>query len=75
MKQEKDTTEFNIHQNTGTPAPISLVWLLAQKPFIVPIPGTRSIDHLNEILGGINIELTSADLNEIEPGMAKNPGR
>jgi aryl-alcohol dehydrogenase-like predicted oxidoreductase len=35
-------------KKNATPAQISLAWLLAQKPFIVPIPGTRNIDHLNE---------------------------
>jgi aryl-alcohol dehydrogenase-like predicted oxidoreductase len=40
--------------------------LLAQKPFIVPIPGTRNINHLNENLGAINVQLTPADLREIE---------
>ena len=45
--------------------------LLAQKPFIVPIPGTRSIDHLSENLGAINVQLTPADLREIEPAFSK----
>jgi aryl-alcohol dehydrogenase-like predicted oxidoreductase len=49
-----------------TPAQIALAWLLAQKPFIVPIPGTRNINHLNENLGAINVQLTPADLREIE---------
>lgn len=50
----------------ATSAQISLAWLLAQKPFIVPIPGTRNIDHLNENLGASNIQLTPADLHEID---------
>jgi aryl-alcohol dehydrogenase-like predicted oxidoreductase len=50
----------------ATPAQISLPWLLAQKPFIVPIPGTRNIVHLNENLGAINVQLTPADLREID---------
>src|SRR5467141_2309370 len=50
----------------ATPAQIALAWLLAQEPWIVPIPGTRREDHLNENLGAINIELTPADLHEIE---------
>ena len=58
-------------KKNATPAQISLAWLLAQKPFIVPIPGTRNIDHLTENLGAINIELTPADLSEIETAMAK----
>jgi len=58
-------------KKNATPAQISLAWLLAQKPFIVPIPGTRNIDHLNENLGALNIELTQADLSEIETAIAK----
>jgi aryl-alcohol dehydrogenase-like predicted oxidoreductase len=49
-----------------TPAQISLAWLLAQKSFIVPIPGTRNIDHLNENLEAINVQLTPTDLREID---------
>jgi aryl-alcohol dehydrogenase-like predicted oxidoreductase len=45
-------------------------WLLAQKPFIVPIPGTRSADHLHENLGAIDVQLTSADLREIETALS-----
>jgi aryl-alcohol dehydrogenase-like predicted oxidoreductase len=55
----------------ATPAQISLAWLLAQKPFIVPIPGTRNIDHLNENLGAINVQLTSAELREIDAAVSK----
>jgi aryl-alcohol dehydrogenase-like predicted oxidoreductase len=45
--------------------------LLAQKPFIVPIPGTRNIDHLNENLRAINVQLTPADLREMETAVSK----
>jgi aryl-alcohol dehydrogenase-like predicted oxidoreductase len=55
----------------ATPAQISLAWLLAQKPWIVPIPGTRNLDHLNENLDAINVHLTPADLREIETAFAK----
>jgi len=55
----------------ATPAQISLAWLLAQKPFIVPIPGTRSMDHLNENLGAINVQLTSADVREIGTALSQ----
>jgi aryl-alcohol dehydrogenase-like predicted oxidoreductase len=58
-------------KRNATPAQISLVWLLAQKPFIVPIPGTRNIDHLNENLGAINVQLTPADLREIDAAFSK----
>jgi aryl-alcohol dehydrogenase-like predicted oxidoreductase len=50
-------------QKNATPAQISLTWLLAQKPFIVPIPGTRSADHLHENLRAIDVQLTPADLS------------
>jgi aryl-alcohol dehydrogenase-like predicted oxidoreductase len=58
-------------KKNATPAQISLAWLLGQKPWIVPIPGTRNIDHLSENLGAINVELTQADLGEIETALAK----
>jgi aryl-alcohol dehydrogenase-like predicted oxidoreductase len=58
-------------KKNATPAQISLAWLLAQKPFIVPIPGTRNIDHLNENLGAINVQLTPADLREIDTAFSK----
>ena len=50
----------------ATPAQIALAWLLGQKPWIVPIPGTRRKDHLDENLGAIKIDLTPTDLGEIE---------
>jgi aryl-alcohol dehydrogenase-like predicted oxidoreductase len=49
----------------ATPAQIALAWLLAQKPWIVPIPGTRKLERLEENLGAAAIELTSGDLREI----------
>lgn len=55
----------------STPAQISLAWLIAQKPFIVPIPGTRNINHLNENIGAINVELTRTDLHEIDSSVSK----
>jgi aryl-alcohol dehydrogenase-like predicted oxidoreductase len=58
-------------KKNATPAQISLAWLLAQKPFIVPIPGTRNIDHLNENLGAIDVQLTPADLLEIDSDFSK----
>jgi len=58
-------------KKNATPAQISLAWLLAQKPFIVPIPGTRNIDHLNENLGAINVQLTPDDLREIDAALSK----
>jgi len=58
-------------KKNATPAQIALAWLLAQKPWIVPIPGTRNTDHLNENLGAINVQLTPADLREIETAFSK----
>jgi aryl-alcohol dehydrogenase-like predicted oxidoreductase len=58
-------------KKNATPAQIALAWLLARKPWIVPIPGTRSLDHLNENLGAVNVRLTAADLLEIETAFAK----
>ena len=55
----------------ATPAQISLAWLLAQKPWIVPIPGTRNLDHLNENLGAINVQLTPLDLREIDTALSE----
>ena len=49
-----------------TPAQISLAWLLAQKPWIVPIPGTTKLNRLEENIGAVAVELTSDDLREIE---------
>ncbi|MBF9221359.1 aldo/keto reductase [Hymenobacter sp. BT662] len=54
----------------ATPAQVSLAWLLAQKPFIVPIPGTRNQAHLHENLGAIQLTLTPADLQELATGFA-----
>ena len=56
-----------------TPAQIALAWLLAQKPWIVPIPGTKKVARLEENLGAANVELTSADLREIEEAASKIP--
>lgn len=50
----------------ATPAQIALAWLLAQKPWIVPIPGSRKLERLDENLGASAVELTSDDLREIE---------
>ena len=58
-------------KKNATPAQIALAWLLAQKPWIVPIPGTRNIDHLEENLGALNVQLTPADLREIETAFSK----
>ena len=58
-------------RKTATPAQIALAWLLAQKPWIVPIPGTRKLHRLDENLGAAAIELTSDDLREIDTTLSK----
>jgi len=55
----------------STPAQIALAWLLAQKPWIVPIPGTRKLERLAENIGAVDVELTSADLSEINHTASK----
>ena len=58
-------------KKNATPAQVALAWLLAQKPWIVPIPGTRRLDHLEENLGAINVQLTPADLREMDTAFSK----
>jgi aryl-alcohol dehydrogenase-like predicted oxidoreductase len=55
----------------ATPAQVALAWLLAQKPWIVPIPGTRRVERLEENLTAAAIELTADDLGEIERAAAQ----
>jgi aryl-alcohol dehydrogenase-like predicted oxidoreductase len=58
-------------QKNATTAQIALAWLLAQKPWIVPIPGTTKLSRLEENIGAVAVELTPADLAEIEDGASK----
>jgi len=60
-------------EKKATPAQIALAWLLAQKPWIVPIPGTTKLHRLEENNGAINVELTSGDLRELETAASKIP--
>ena len=55
----------------ATPAQIALAWLLAQKPWIVPIPGTTKLHRLEENLGAVGLDLTAQDLSEIATGLTK----
>jgi len=55
----------------STPAQIALAWLLARKPWIVPIPGTTKLNRLEENMGAVAIELTPDDLREIESAASK----
>ena len=58
-------------QKEATPAQIAVAWLLAQKPWIVPIPGSRKLERLEENLGTLAVELRSEDLREINSAIAK----
>jgi aryl-alcohol dehydrogenase-like predicted oxidoreductase len=58
-------------RKNATPAQIALAWLLAQKPWIVPIPGTRKLERLDENIGAATAELTQEDLQEIESASSK----
>jgi len=57
-------------RHDASPAQIALAWLLAQKPWIVPIPGTRKLHRLEENIGAVDIELSAADLGEIREAMS-----
>lgn len=57
-------------EKNATPAQIALAWLLAQKPWIVPIPGCRSLARLDENMAAADIELTAADLEDIKNAMS-----
>jgi aryl-alcohol dehydrogenase-like predicted oxidoreductase len=58
-------------QHSATPAQIALAWLLAQKPWIVPIPGSRKLERLDENNGAVEVKLTADDLKEINNSMAQ----
>jgi aryl-alcohol dehydrogenase-like predicted oxidoreductase len=58
-------------RKNATPAQIALAWLLAQKPWVVPIPGTRKLERLDENIGAVTVELTPDDLRDIENAAAK----
>jgi aryl-alcohol dehydrogenase-like predicted oxidoreductase len=59
------------HQKKATPAQIALAWLLAQKPWIVPIPGTTKLHRLEENIGAVTIELTSEDIRQLDTATSK----
>ena len=60
-------------QKKATPAQIALAWLLAQKPWIVPIPGTTKLHRLEENIAAVNVKLTLEDLRELESAASKIP--
>ena len=59
-------------QKNATPAQIALAWLLAQKPWIVPIPGSRKLERLDENNGAVNIQMTVDDLRQIDEAMTRS---
>jgi aryl-alcohol dehydrogenase-like predicted oxidoreductase len=61
------------NEKNATPAQIALAWLLAQKPWIVPIPGTTKVHRLEENIGAVNVQLSAEDLRELENAAAKIP--
>ncbi len=65
-------TEF-ARQKHASPAQVALAWLLAQKAFIVPIPGTRRLERLEENLGALDLELTVGDIQEIDRALVEFP--
>ena len=60
-------------KKNATSAQIALAWLLAQKPWIVPIPGTAKLHRLDENIGAVAVELTPDDLSELDAATAKIP--
>ena len=68
-----DLLESIAQTKKATPAQIALAWLLAQKPWIVPIPGTTKLNRLEENIGSAALELSAADVRDIESAAAKIP--
>jgi aryl-alcohol dehydrogenase-like predicted oxidoreductase len=66
-----DLLNIVAQQKKATPAQIALAWLLAQKPWIVPIPGTTKLNRLEENLGAVNVELSPEDLRQINEAASK----
>jgi len=66
-----DIVKAAAERKGATPAQVALAWLLAQKPWIVPIPGTTKLHRLDENLGAVNFELTESDLKQIEEAASK----
>jgi aryl-alcohol dehydrogenase-like predicted oxidoreductase len=66
-----EVVETFAKQKNATPAQVALAWVLAQKPWIVPIPGTTKLHRLRENLGAVSLELTPEDLRTLESAAAK----
>jgi aryl-alcohol dehydrogenase-like predicted oxidoreductase len=66
-----DLLRMTADRKKATPAQIALAWLLARKPWIVPIPGTTKLSRMEENIGAVAVELTSGDLREIDSAASK----
>jgi aryl-alcohol dehydrogenase-like predicted oxidoreductase len=66
-----EVVETFAKQKNATPAQVALAWVLAQKPWIVPIPGTTKLHRLRENLGAVSLQLTPQDLRELETAASK----
>ena len=66
-----DLLKRTAERKSATPAQVALAWVLAQKPWMVPIPGTRKLERLEENLGAASVELTDADLREIDDAASR----
>ncbi len=66
-----DLLEGIAREKGATPAQVALAWLLAQKPWIVPIPGSRKLERLQENLGAVDLELAPEDIDKIDATMAQ----
>ncbi len=66
-----DTLSRIAKNENATPSQVALAWLMAQKPWIVPIPGTRNPKHLNENLGALDVRLSPKDLRDIDTAFAE----
>jgi aryl-alcohol dehydrogenase-like predicted oxidoreductase len=64
-------TKFGRKKGGATPSQVALAWLMAQKPWIVSIPGTTKMDHLRENMGAVDLQFTPADLREIETDFSR----
>lgn len=66
-----DVVRTIAERKRATPAQIALAWLLAQKPWIAPIPGTKKLSRVEENVGGAEVELSAADMAEVGVGLSK----
>jgi aryl-alcohol dehydrogenase-like predicted oxidoreductase len=70
---EDSAASFLSKQKNVTPAQVALAWLLAKKPWIVPIPGTTKLHRLEENIGAPDVHLSPDDLSQLETAASKIP--